>query len=154
MPRHTVTKRFSEICTNHRHWHAPTHCALIHGYARSVELTFACEELKEGWVLDLGGLKELRKALEEAWDHKTLIASDDPLLADIQALAEKGALAVTVMDVTRGHGPGLEESCRFVADLAAPIVERLAGARVWIEKVEIWEKSDNRAALLLDRPVR
>jgi len=45
-----------------------------------VKLLFkATTELDEtNWVVDFGGLKEVKQYLEQNFDHKTLIAKDDP----------------------------------------------------------------------------
>jgi len=63
-----------------RQWKADSHCRFLHGYALAVKFTFAAEELDvRNWVVDFGGLKGLKQILEDTFDHKTLVASDDPL---------------------------------------------------------------------------
>jgi len=147
MSRYTCTKRYLEISVCHRHWRADTHCALVHGYARTVEITIGCDELDErGWVFDLGDLRPIRHFLEEAWDHRTLIADDDPLLPELRALEAKGGINLHVMDTSKGWGPTLEGSCQFVYDHANPIVQKASSGRARVIKIEIWEKGDNRAA--------
>ena len=143
----TIVKRYPEICTGHRHWRAETHCARIHGYARTVELTLATLSLEKGWVMDLGDLKFVREFLMEAWDHRLLVADDDPLLEDIKALEAKGVLSLNIMETSKGHSPSLEGSCVYLMDHLAPIIREKTQGRVELIKVEIWEKTDNRAAL-------
>lgn len=63
----SVTKRYPEVTVCHRHWKARSHCRLIHGYARTVEITICAEDLEKGWVMDLGDLKDVRKGIEAAW---------------------------------------------------------------------------------------
>ena len=151
MARYTCTKRYPEICVAHRHWKAGTHCAYIHGYARSTEITIGCDVLDErGWVIDLGGLRDIRKFLEAAWDHRLLVADDDPLLADLRTLEAKGALSLNVMDSTKGWSPALEGSCQYIYDHAQPIVHAASKGRARIVKIEIWEKGDNRAAVAFE----
>lgn len=149
---YSVTKRYPEITVCHRHWKAESHCRFIHGYARTVEITICAHELDKGWVMDLGNLKDVRKALEDAWDHRVLINSDDPELPRIQTMHEAGVIDLHVMDVTKGWGAALEGSCQFVMDLCEPIVRTRTGGRAWVSKVEIWEKGDNRAALVREYP--
>ena len=147
----TCTKRFSEVCVAHRNWNSGTHCALIHGYARTVEITIRAEKLDRAqWVIDLGDLKFVREILSKEWDHRLLVASDDILLDDLRALEEKGALSLNVMDVSRGWGPGLEGSCQFLYDCIDPQLRAKTQGRCRITKVEIWEKTDNRAALVIE----
>lgn len=76
-----------------RQWRANSHCRFIHGYALQVTIVFRTKELsKENWVMDFGGLKSIKAWLEENFDHKTLIAEDDPELITLRSLAEKGIL--------------------------------------------------------------
>ena len=52
------TKKFGPITTGHRQWKDSGHCKYVHGYARYVEITFACHDLNDKqWVMDFGGLK-------------------------------------------------------------------------------------------------
>ena len=148
--RYTVTKKYHAISVGHRLHTADTHCALLHGYGRTVEVTFGCDHLdKNGWVFDFGGLRSFKSFLDTSWDHKFLIASDDPLLEDFKALEKKGAMALTIMDKSKGHGPGIEGSCLFLADFLGPEIQKISRGRAHLLKVEIWEKEENRAALTL-----
>lgn len=74
-----------------RQWRAThSHCRFLHGYAIAIKLTFDCSELDDrNWVMDFGALKEFKKWAEMMFDHTTLIAEDDPNLADFVWLAEK-----------------------------------------------------------------
>lgn len=92
MSRLSVTKNYSPengLSATFRQWRAKSHCRFIHGYALGVEVTFECDEddLDEnGWVLDFGGLKGFKQWLKDTFDHKTLVAKDDPRIRDIQLL--------------------------------------------------------------------
>lgn len=64
-----------------RQWKAHGHCRNLHGYALGFKITFACaeEELTpEGWVVDFGELDTLREYLHLRFDHKLMVAKDDP----------------------------------------------------------------------------
>ena len=62
-----------------RQWRAHSHCQLIHGYSFGFRFEFEADELDErNWVVDFGGLKPLKAYLESLFDHKVVIASDDP----------------------------------------------------------------------------
>lgn len=62
-----------------RQWRADSHCQKIHGYALSVSVAFEADKLDgRGWVIDFGGLKELKQSLVDTFDHKTVVAQDDP----------------------------------------------------------------------------
>ena len=65
-----------------RQWRADSHCNLIHGYALQFELQFGSVALDDkNWVVDFGGLKELKEWLKHMFDHTYLVAEDDPELS-------------------------------------------------------------------------
>ena len=63
-----------------RQWRADhSHCSKLHGYAISVHFEFESEELDaRNWVMDFGGFKGVKQMLQDTFDHKVVIASDDP----------------------------------------------------------------------------
>lgn len=76
-----------------RQWRAQSHCRFLHGYALQIKLTFEASELDErNWAVDFGGLKSLKGWLEDTFDHKTLVASDDPELSTFRTLARQGLI--------------------------------------------------------------
>ena len=102
----TSSKRFGPITTGHRQWRHDGHCSYIHGYGRIVEITFQSEELDHrGWVMDFGALKEVKDWLEEEWDHRVLIASDDPLIPQLQDLEILGGINLNILP--KKYGPGI-----------------------------------------------
>ena len=138
------TKRFGPITTGHRQWKDKGHCSFVHGYGRYIRLTFEASELDErGWVMDFGNLKDVKKWIESEWDHRVLIAADDPLLSDLQELESKGGIYLNVLD--DGYYPGIEESCRYLYDKLNPIVKDKTNNRVEITRVEVWEHENNHA---------
>lgn len=141
------TKRIGPISTGHRQWKAENHCKFIHGYGRTVEFTFEGELDDKTWVFDFGNCKWIKKEIEEAWDHKTLIASNDPMLEEILKIEKMGLLQVTIMDVTKGHSPGIEGSCKWAYDTFNPRVMELTDNRVRIKKIRIWEHENNSAII-------
>lgn len=84
-----------------RQWRAESHCRLIHGYALAVKIVFAAEELDvRGWVVDFGSLKSLKGWLENTFDHKLLIAEDDPKRDVLRTLGEMGLADVVMVEAT------------------------------------------------------
>ena len=66
---------------------ATSHCRFIHGYRLVGKFWFGANELDENnWVVDFGGLKDLKKKLEEHFDHTTVIADNDPALESFKKL--------------------------------------------------------------------
>ena len=141
----TSTKMFGPISTGHRQYLDEGHCSFVHGYGRKVQLTFAAKELDhKGWVMDFGGLKQVRKWLEDEWDHRTLIHEDDPALNDLKDLEYDKTININIM--RKPYGPGIELSCLYVYDNLTPMIKEATDGRVWIQKVEIWEHENNSAA--------
>ena len=95
--------------------------------------------------MDFGDLKWVKKWLEDQWDHRMLIASDDPLLPEWERLHAVDGINLNVMDVGKGYGPGIEASCKFVFDNINPKIKELTNNRVWIDNVEIYEHEFNSA---------
>jgi 6-pyruvoyltetrahydropterin/6-carboxytetrahydropterin synthase len=94
----------------HRAEHS--HCRFLHGYALSFKLTFAAEQLdRNNWVIDFGGLKEVKKFLVDHFDHKLAVAEDDPELDTLTALAGVGLADPLVLPFV-----GCEGFARFVYD--------------------------------------
>ena len=64
-----------------RQWKAASHCRMLHGYALGIRLEFEANELDEnGWVIDFGSLAAVKAELVSSFDHRTLVAADDPSL--------------------------------------------------------------------------
>ena len=64
-----------------------SHCHLLHGYSLQFKFTFGCEELdNKNWAVDFGGLKTLKKWLEDHFDHKTALDINDPHLEKFREL--------------------------------------------------------------------
>lgn len=84
-----------------RQWRAQSHCRFLHGYALSVHLEFETTELDvRNWVVDFGGLKSFKQILQDTFDHKLLVAEDDPMKDELAALAGVGLADVVVVDAT------------------------------------------------------
>jgi|TARA_R110000824_G_scaffold138488_1_gene303183 6-pyruvoyltetrahydropterin/6-carboxytetrahydropterin synthase len=136
------TKKFGPISTGHRQWKHKGHCSYVHGYGRYVRLSFEASELDEcGWVMDFGDLRDVKRWIEGEWDHKVLIAADDPLLSQLQKLESHGGIMLNVLP--DGYYPGIEESCRYLYDKLNPIIKKKTNNRVEITRVEIWEHENN-----------
>lgn len=70
---------------------AEGHCNMLHGYALAVSIAFVADELDHrNWVQDFGGLKVVKEFLQDTFDHKLLIAADDPMKDELCALGGLG----------------------------------------------------------------
>jgi len=91
--------------------------------------------------MDFGDLKDVKKWIEAEWDHRVLIASDDPLLPQLKELESHGGILLNVLP--DGYYPGIEESCRYLYDMISPMIQKKTNNRVEITRVEIWEHENN-----------
>lgn len=138
------TKRFTGFPCTHRQWKAESHCRFVHGYSREFYFEFAASELtQEGWVVDFGGLKEIKNWLDEVFDHTFLAAQDDPELESFKELDKKGLIQLRVLP-----NPGMEGTALYVYEQASKLLEKLYGKRAWITKVEVRENEKNSAFYL------
>lgn len=120
---------------------AKSHCRFVHGYRLTAKFWFASDELDENnWVVDFGGLKELKKLLQNQFDHTTCISAHDPALEEFKRLEKAGVCDLRIMD-----GVGIEkfaEWCHAAADNFAGI---LTNMRARCVKVEVFEHENNSA---------
>ncbi len=120
---------------------AESHCKFIHGYQLKAKIWFSCNELDENnWVFDFGGLKELKEDLKKTFDHKCVIAKDDPAKSAFKELERYNAVDLLIMD-----GVGIEKFSQFVFEKADVFVKYKTGNRVWVERVEVFEHEENSA---------
>ena len=130
-----------------RQWKAESHCRLIHGYALAVRLEFEAEELDvRNWVVDFGSLKSLKGMLEDTFDHKLLVAEDDPHRAELQRLQELGLADVVIVPAT-----GCEKFAEMVYECVEVWLKDNGYApRCRIAKVEVSEHGANSAIFTKD----
>lgn len=134
-----------------RQWRAKSHCRFLHGYPLSFKLTFAADDLDENnWVLDFGGLKPVKAWLVENFDHKLLVATDDPERETLVALAGIDQLQKPLADVLVVPTVGCEGFAKYVAGfvnswLRASMPEAVHGRRLHLVEVEVREHGGNSA---------
>ncbi len=137
----TSTKRFTGFPCTHRQWRCESHCHFVHGYSREFYFEFAASELSpEGWVVNFGGLKEIRDWLISFFDHTFLVAEDDPFLDQFRQLDQAGVVQLRILP-----NPSMEGTAEFVYYGASKILEQKYGKRAWITKVEVRENENNSA---------
>lgn len=84
-----------------RQWKAQSHCRFLHGYALQVTLEFV--EFgglsEENWVVDFGGLQEVKDWLASQFDHKVIVAQDDPAIDEFRRLNELGIIQLVILQI-------------------------------------------------------
>lgn len=145
---HQSTKRYAHtigLSAAFRQWRAESHCKFLHGYALAFKFVFETDELDErNWVVDFGSLKSLKGLLEDMFDHKTVVAEDDPMLHVFEDLDARGLIQLrTLPDV------GCEKFAEFVYGAADVWLEDNGYApRVRLVSVEVMEHGANSALYL------
>jgi 6-pyruvoyltetrahydropterin/6-carboxytetrahydropterin synthase len=125
-----------------RQWRAQSHCRFIHGYALAIHLKFEADELDcRNWVVDFGGLKSFKQILEDTFDHKLIVADDDPHKAELQRLQDLGLAEVVVVPAT-----GCEAFAHMIYEVAECWLKDAGyGDRVRMVSVEVKEHGANSA---------
>lgn len=154
---YTVKKTYGHnlgLSATFRQWRAESHCRFMHGYAVGISLTFGCNDSNldlNGWVLNFGGLKEIKGWLEYMFDHKTLVAEDDPMLDFFVALDAGEASGDPTMNGTPliqlriVERTGCEGFAKMVHDHVASWLVSHEGTRVKLLEVEVREHAGNCA---------
>lgn len=126
-----------------RQWRADSHCRFLHGYSLEVVLIFEASELDvRNWVVDFGSLKDIKKHLEDIFDHKTVVAGDDPELSTFMDLDEKGLIQLVVLE----DGVGCEKYAEYIFRIVEQWMHYAGYApRCWIKQVEVKEHGGNSA---------
>jgi len=110
------------------------------------EVLFGTDDLDaRNWCADYGGLKELKKILEDQFDHTLIVAQDDPELETFMMLQEKKMAKIVVL-------PKL--GCEGLADMLYKYVNSVyipdmwgpgEAKRLWCYRVEVRETQSNMA---------
>lgn len=126
-----------------RQFGAESHCHLLHGYALQISFEFRANELdSNNWVVDFGGLKDIKKWLEDNFDHKLLVALNDPMKEDLLRLQSLGLADVRIVEST-----GCEMFASMIFDYVDLWVYAKYGERVSLYKVEVSEHGGNSAII-------
>jgi 6-pyruvoyltetrahydropterin/6-carboxytetrahydropterin synthase len=144
-----------------RQWRAQSHCRFIHGYALGFKFTFAANTADAcGWVVDFGGLKGLKQILADTFDHKLLVAADDPWLGVFEEMSgahdRRAGFDLTWVGMTPPSQPAVDlvivpaTGCEAFARMVFDVTEQWlkdAGfsPRCWLVSVEVSEHGANSA---------
>lgn len=130
-----------------RQWRADSHCRFVHGYALAFKFVFESDELDvRNWVVDFGSLKSLKGTLQDAFDHKTIVAEDDPDLAWFQVGANRGVLQLVVLPAG-----GCEKFAEYVFGVTEVwLTDNGYAPRVRLVSVEVMEHGANSAMAIAE----
>ena len=118
-----------------------SHCHLLHGYSLQFKFTFGCDQLdNKNWAVDFGGLKPLKKWLEDHFDHKTALDINDPHLDKFRELEE-----LDLVDIVIFNGVGAEMFAKHAFDFADKLIREKTNNRCYVVEVECAEHGANSA---------
>ena len=138
------TKTFHFLPCAHRQWRDKGDCKFIHGYDRSVKLVFECHYLDDKeWVMDFGGLKEIKEWLENLFDHTLLINEDDPEIEFFEEMERRNLCKLRIMP-----NVGMEGSAKYIFDYVDEWVQNKTNQRVYLYSVECIENEKNSALFI------
>jgi 6-pyruvoyltetrahydropterin/6-carboxytetrahydropterin synthase len=125
-----------------RQWKADSHCNLLHGYALEIRVEFEADSLDaRNWVVDFGSLKSFKGRIEDTFDHKMLVAEDDPEIDTLCGLAGLGLAEVIVVEAT-----GCEQFAKLIYEFAQLWLHDNGYApRCRVSSVEVREHGANSA---------
>jgi len=145
--KYTSTKEYHDAfpCA-YRQWRADSHCNMIHGYSFSMKFYFGTNDLDvRNWAADYGGLKELKKILEDQFDHTLLVARDDPEFETFKLLESKKLAKLTVLPKLGCEGLA-DMLYKYVNGVYIPEMWGLGEHnRLWCYRVEVRETQSNMA---------
>lgn len=137
--KYRSTKRIEIGSAAFRQWRSThSHCQYVHGYNLTCQLVFEADTLDiRNWVADFGGFKEIKSMLQAKFDHKLVVAADDPLLDTFKLLEQQGGCELTIMDAV---------GCEKFAEYSFKLVdEKISTDRIRLISVEIFEHDGNSA---------
>ena len=118
-----------------------SHCHLLHGYSLAFTFKFGCNELdNKNWAVDFGGLKPLKKWLEDHFDHKTALDIKDPHLEKFRELEK-----LDLVDIVTFDGVGAEKFAEHAFRFADKLIREKTDNRWYVVSVECKEHGANSA---------
>ena len=97
------------------------------------------------WVVDFGGLKDVKKWLDDMFDHTFLASEDDPHMEDFKRLDDLGVIQLRVLP-----NCGMEGTAEYVFEKVNTMIRKKTDGRAWVRKVEVRENEKNSAIYFLD----
>jgi 6-pyruvoyl-tetrahydropterin synthase len=144
------TKAWHKLPCGHAQWFdkessgSPGECSSVHGYDRSVKITFTGEVDEMGWIVPFGELKSVKKFLEYYFDHTTVIPANDPRIGvfkEASLMTEPPMFQLRILP----YGVSMEMSSRFIWEQVNPFILNVTDSRCYVEKVECIEHDSNAA---------
>lgn len=129
---------------------SPGECASVHGYDRSVTITFSGNVDENGWIVPFGELQEVKKFLEFYFDHTVLLPANDGRIKGItDDMLKPGGLFAKLRVLP--HGVSMEMSSLFIWENVSSYITHVTKGRCYVSRVECREHECNSAFITVDR---
>ena len=138
----TTVERYHDISMGHRVVGHESKCRHLHGHNYRIHFVCSASELDPlGRVIDFSEIRDrLCMWLEEHWDHRMMIWSEDPLLPELQRLVP-GDLCIVPFN------PTAEQIAIHLVSVVGP--EQLKGSGITLLECRVEETRKCSAAYRL-----
>lgn len=142
----TSTKEYVDAFpVAYRQWRADSHCNVLHGYSFTIKLFFGCNDLDvRNWAMDYGGLRNLKDFLEDYFDHRTLVSSDDPEIDWYKEAESRKIMKLTILP-SLGCESLADYLYKYINAIYLPNLGEAEAERLWCYRVEVRETQANMA---------
>ena len=131
-----IKKKLTSVSCCFRNHRAESHCKYLHGHDLVFEIEVASVDLDSaGWVFDFGGFSILRAEIERRFDHKTLVAKDDPMMSVFREMQKKDLIQLSEFELT---------TCEHFAEYTFVICSNLL-KDLYVHSVCVTEEGKNSA---------
>lgn len=131
-------------CTFRQYSATHSHCHFLHGYAIQVSVDFGAETLDaRNWVVDFGAMRGIKQYLDQNFDHKLLVAEDDPARPLLVSLEFSNVADVRIVPAT-GCEAFAKQIYDFIANEWLPTYDDTG--RVRVLGVTVAEHGSNSAS--------
>jgi len=144
--KYTSTKEYIDAFpVAYRQWRDDGKCSIVHGYALTMKFWFETDDLSvRNWAMDYGGLRPLKEKLEEWFDHRLLVAQDDPEIEWFKQGHKLGLAKITEVEKTGCEGIA-DFLYKYVNGIFLPSYGQVEADRLWCCRVEVRETQANMA---------
>ena len=133
-------KTYFDIPFAHRQHLHDGHCSFVHGHNWDISLTFACDKTDEnGFVIDFGKVKFIKKWIDENLDHACVFSKSDPI-ADKLVFAVPEAWKAYFVEQCSCEG-----LAKHFFEVFNTLVREHTNNRAWVVAVEVSEDKKNTA---------
>lgn len=139
----TITKCYRDLPAAHRQPNHDGHCRFVHGHDWGFDITVSADRFDEnGFVIDVGKMKEVKKYLEHMFDHTLLINEADPFREQFELMHEDGLADVRIV-----LNCGMECLAELVCDQVQALLNHTVtdGRTITVTSVTCHEDSKNSA---------